>query len=111
MPATRAPTRNRRQGIRLPVSTPKATKKSPTLTTVAIGTAATPTHVANVAPRAPAPVASQDNPVVTITPAPRTSRSSRLRPRSAIGFGRSLRGTAQVRLNAFCVVPARPRHP
>ena len=61
--------------------------------------------------RRPRPVASPESAVVMSTPAPRTSRSSRLRRRSASGFGRSLRGTAQARLNAFCVAPATPRQP
>lgn len=49
---------------------------------------------AKVAPKASAAVASPASVVVTRTPAPSTSSNSTLRRRRAIGFGRSLRGTA-----------------
>ena len=64
-----------------------------------------------VAPNSPAAVLRPERLVVRSTPRPSTSSNTTLRRRRAIGLGRSLRGTAHARLNAFWVAPAAPRQP
>ena len=85
--------------------------KMSVLTTTAAIVAGTAASLLMIPPGVPSVPASTETVVVATTASPPMRMISTLRSRALIGFGRSLRGTAQAMFVAFCRACATPMAP